>query len=266
MRPLPSSKSPALVASLLAGLDAVDLDGLNARAQLLERRDSKYVLTTPELCQFLAHTADHFDVLQIDDLRQFRYRTVYFDSDAHHCYHDHNKGRRKRVKIRYRNYVDHDRHFFEVKLKGRRNITQKHRIPVLDPDYAAADLPQPLREFCDTTIAAHYGQGWEHNLTRGVTVNYDRITLVAKAGAERITIDSRLSFSDGDQSVSLRDSKWVVEVKSHTGVSDVDRWLFANGIRPVPRCSKYCMAVSLLKLPHKNDSFTPILRRHFSYA
>lgn len=266
MTGLQRCESQSVVGLLLAGFDAVDLDALNNRAPLLVRRDSKYVLTTPQLCQFLIYAQGFFDVLQIGDLRQFEYRTVYFDSDAFHCYHDHNKGRRKRVKIRYRNYVDHDRHFFEIKLKGRRNVTKKHRVAVAPPDYAASDLPEPLRRFCDETIAGYYGDGWEHGLTRGVSVHYHRMTLVAKGGAERITVDSRLSFSDGEQSVSLRDSKWVVEVKSHSGASDVDRWLFANGSRPVPQCSKYCMAISLLKLPHKNNRFMPILRRHFKYV
>jgi len=254
------------VAVLLDRFDAVDLDGLNDRAQLLERRDSKYALTTAQLCQFLLYVHDHFAVLEIDGLRQFRYRTVYFDSDALHCYQDHNKGRRQRVKVRYRNYVDHDRHFFEVKLKGRRNTTHKYRVPVANPDYAATKLPASLRDFCDSTIAAHYGQGWPHTLTRSVTVHYCRITLVSRTGAERITIDNRLSFADDAGHVELCDSRWVAEVKSPTGVSETDRWLFSQGIRPVPKCSKYGMAVSLLKLPKKNNRFRPVLKRNFNYA
>lgn len=259
-------KLQPVVLDLLARLDAVDLDGLNARARLLERRDNKYVLTTQQLCTFLDYARQHFDVLQIDGLRQFHYRTIYFDSPQFDCFHDHNKGRRKRLKVRFRSYLDHNRHFFEIKLKGRRNVTHKFRVPVDGPAPSDAGLCTTLRQFCNDTLATHYGQALDTELQPIITVDYQRITLVAKAGAERITVDNRLAFSDGENSVSLRDSKWVLEVKSENGLSETDRWLFAQGHRPVPKCSKYGMAVSLLKMPDRNNRFRPVLKRHFKHA
>src|SRR5690606_19926362 len=118
----------------------------------------KYVLTTQQLCTFLDYARQHFDVLQIDGLRQFHYRTIYFDSPQFDCFHDHNKGRRKRLKVRFRSYLDHNRHFFEIKLKGRRNVTHKFRVPVDGPAPSDAGLCTNLRQFCNDTLATHYGQ------------------------------------------------------------------------------------------------------------
>lgn len=259
-------KLQPVVLDLLARLDAVDLDGLNARARLLERRDNKYVLTTPQLCKFLDYARQHFDVLQIDGLRQFHYRTIYFDSPQFDCFHDHNKGRRKRLKVRFRSYLDHNRHFFEIKLKGRRNVTHKYRLPVEAPDLSISGLPDALRRFVDEMLNDHYGEVLEGELKPIINVDYHRTTLVAKMGAERITIDNRLAFSDDARSVSLRDTKWVLEVKSANGLSDTDKWLVCHGHRPIPKCSKYGMAVSLLKLSDKNNRFRPVLRRHFRHV
>lgn len=263
MKTLNSFESAAAVHTLLESFTTIDLQGLNERAPLLERRDSKYVLNTAQICRFLHATQDYFDVLEISGRRQFQYRTVYFDTAELDCYHDHNKDRRKRIKVRYRHYVDHDLHFFEVKLKGRRNTTHKYRQPISRPDDNAEQLPASLQEFGNHIVTAHYGQGCLSELARAVTVHYDRITLISRVGGERITIDSSLSFSDGAQRASLPDSKWLIEIKSRSGVSSVDRWLFRNGHRPVPRCSKYCIGVSMLKLPGKNNRFTPVLRRQF---
>ncbi len=261
--PQSGAVTPTLIRNLHDSFRPISLAELNERAELLERRDSKYVLDHQAFLAFMAHASTHFDILEIDGLRQFRYRTVYFDSPEFHCYQDHNKGRRRRIKVRLRQYRDHGLQFFEVKFKGRRNTTHKVRTPLTAQEFEASQLPDRLLAFCNETLQLHYGRHWPHALTRGMVVDYNRTTLVARHGDERITIDNDLRFIDGERSISMNPQRWIVEVKSRTGVSSIDRWLYRNKHRPVPRCSKYCMGVSLLQFPEKVDQFTPVIRRHF---
>lgn len=251
----------------LASFRPISLYGLNQQAALLQRRDSKYVLDSGQLQGFLAHARQGFDALEINNRRHFAYRTVYFDSSDFVCYQDHNKGRRRRVKIRLRQYVDNNLFFCEVKLKGRRNLTVKLRQPVSAEDFAAGSLPHHLHQFCFNSIAAHYDEQRAHELMNGLgtslTLDYNRMTLVSRQGSQRVTIDNPLTFIGRQHSRRLRPDRWIVEVKSRTGVSDLDRWLYLNNCRPVSACSKYCMGVSLMEKPRRNDRFRPILRKHF---
>ena len=68
-------------------------------------------------------------VLEIDGRREFTYRTTYFDTPDLRVFRDHQQRRRRRYKARSREYVDSGARMFEVKLKGARGRTVKHRMP-----------------------------------------------------------------------------------------------------------------------------------------
>lgn len=245
---------------------AIGLDELNARARLLHRRDSKYVLQHLQLQKFLAHVRDDFDILAIDGLRQFQYETLYLDSDDHHCFQDHNKGRRRRFKIRFRAYRDQNLFFFEIKLKGLRGKTEKYRMPITADEFAQEQLQASSRVFLQKTLEERYGIAWPHRIQPSLRVDYLRSSLVSRQDAVRVTIDQALVFAAGQTTIALPADRCIVEIKSAQGVCSLDRWLFAQGIRPSARCSKYGMGMALLKLPGRNSRFHPVLRRHFKGA
>jgi hypothetical protein len=83
----------------------ISLDALNAKAEMLRRRDNKYVIERDVLEDAMLDFADHFDILEIGGQRSFTYDTAYFDSDDRGCYRDHHRGRRRRAKVRIRNYL-----------------------------------------------------------------------------------------------------------------------------------------------------------------
>lgn len=254
----------------------ISLNALKERAELMERRDNKYVLTTEQVLAFLEHAKPKFDVLEIDGLRQFHYLSHYYDSSELTTHADHNKGRRRRVKIRHRHYVDSSDHFFEIKLKGRRKLTQKYRISFNPQDLGSNGLNSELIDYYCTTLENYYGDEnernwWLDNLIPSISVGYHRITLVSKTEDSRITMDNGIYFIDSKETspatkkskTYLNNDKWVIEVKSPSGRTDIDRWLFQNKSRPVSLCSKYAMGINLLKLASVNNRFSMVLRRHF---
>ena len=245
----------------------IALDGLKDKAELTSRRDRKYVLSTDCLTRFLEYSRRDFDILEIDGKRQFSYASYYFDSKELHTHQDHNKGRRRRIKVRHRHYVDNDLHYLEVKLKGARNITQKYRMDVNPEELVQGDQLHPsFQEFCQNTLRQQGYDDWPYELKPSIVVYYDRITLVAKQGDQRITIDNGIAFSENQHLPRhyLNNNCWIVEVKSSTGRTEADRWLLRNRHRHTALCSKYGMGISILKTRHRQTRFDTVLRRQFS--
>ncbi len=97
------------------------------------------------------------------------------------------------------------------------------------------------------------------------------MTLVSKTEDCRITMDNAIYFMDSKvtlptnkkSKIYLNNDKWIIEVKSSSGRTNIDRWLFQNKSRPISLCSKYAMGINLLKLARVNNRFSEVLRRHF---
>lgn len=252
--------------TVLDAFDSISLADLKARANLMRRRDTKYVLGRAELQAFLAAQTEDYEVLEIAGQNRFQYSSSYLDSPDLHTFFDHNQGRRRRFKIRFRHYHETGLYFFEIKLKGFRNETLKYRLPTDKAAYEQPELPAHLLQFANQKLQKHYYQTLTYPLCRSVRVDYIRSTLVAKQGAERITIDNEIGFYGSQGAEYLPADRFVVELKSALGRSVADRWLWRHQAHPVKRCSKYGMGVNLLKLPEQNTRFRPIIRRYFIEA
>lgn len=90
------------LARLAGGFASLTLAELDARAELRQRVDSKYVVPLEGLESLLHELAGSYAVLEIDRRRQFTYRTTYFDSPALTTYRAHVQQRRRRFKCRSR--------------------------------------------------------------------------------------------------------------------------------------------------------------------
>lgn len=244
---------------LTDAFNPISLDQLNAKAAMLERLDNKYVVRAPVLQQATAELARHFDVLEIDGLRSFTYDTCYFDDEQLHCYLDHHQGRRKRCKVRVRHYTDADLCFVEVKLKDRRGVTVKKRLKTRPDLYGMLDTA--AREHIDSAYRNLYGDAFPLQLQRVMEMRYRRITLVAREGGERMTIDGGIEFrSDGRMRRTDADV-FVVETKSANANGLADRILRRLHQHPTNSCSKYCVGMAALDLVPRHNKFLPALRK-----
>ncbi|HEY4582137.1 MAG TPA: polyphosphate polymerase domain-containing protein, partial [Lysobacter sp.] len=256
-----TTRTPAQAATgwLEAPFAPVSLAQLEARASMLERRDNKYVVRAPVLQAALPALAAHFDILEIDGRRGFTYDTCYFDDALMSSYFDHHRGRRKRCKVRIRRYVESNLCFVEVKLKDRRGITVKRRRAhcpsrhrVLD-EAAVAHVRDAWRDL--------YGSEYRAVLAPVLEMRYRRVTLVARDGGERMTIDSGLVFHDADGRREIDGDVFIVETKSANGNGIADKVLRALHQHPTRHCSKYCAAAAGLGLAARHNAFKVALRR-----
>ena len=237
----------------------ISLAGLNANAEMLTRLDNKYVMKLQDLAVVSADLADKFDILDIDGKTEFGYQTCYFDSPDLTNFFHHLQGRRKRSKVRTRHYLDADLSFLEVKLKTLRKITAKKRAPhdrdVLD------ELPDTAMQFIADCHVAHYGRCADLAFHPVIKMQYQRMTLVAHDGAERMTIDRALRFWNDADDCSIAPEMVIVETKSRFGRGVADKVLRRAGHHPGGSCSKYCIGLAALGVVPKYNKFRPAFKK-----
>ncbi|SDX77423.1 VTC domain-containing protein [Ruegeria halocynthiae] len=246
------------IAKTLTSFAAIGLAELNSKAAMLERLDNKYILPAEAFRPALERFSEHFDVLEIDGKRAFTYATRYYDDNELRGYYDHHQGRRKRCKVRVREYVDAGFSYLEVKLKDRRKVTVKRRLKVNDP---ANPLNHQAVEFIEENYRDIYSEGFRKLLQPVIAMQYERITLVAKEGGERMTIDTSLHFDAGEVSRAVQPDLFIIETKSARGNGIADKILRGLHLHPTKRCSKYCIGMAATGAVDRQNKFLPALRK-----
>jgi hypothetical protein len=203
--------------------------------KLMNRVDTKFVLTIDQFKEILPLLAEHYQALEIGGKCIGAYESLYYDNDDLDFYHDHHKKRLNRVKIRYRKYLDSEISFLEIKHKYK-SRTNKMRIP---SDGVHYELPQEHVEFIDESVDLSFTK----KLIPTLVNNYHRITLVGKQIDERLTIDLNLSFRKDEQTADLN-YLVIAELKQAkvTRKSPFFQLMKERQIRPL-RLSKYCMGI-----------------------
>lgn len=246
--------------AMLGDFAPIGLDALNAKAAMLERLDHKYVLRAAVLGEAMPALRAEFDVLEIGGRRSFTYDTCYFDDADRRSFNDHQQGRRRRMKVRVRRYVEAAMCFVEVKLKGPRGITVKQRMPYPLERYGTLDAAAMAHvRSCHEAL---YGLPFDRQLEPVLQMRYHRSTLVARAGGERMTIDAGIRFhGDGDGGFGPAEDVVIVETKSAHGHGLADRVLRGLHQHPTDGCSKYCVGLSATGAAPRFNRFRPALKR-----
>ena len=240
---------------LLNGFQAISLEKTNRLAKMLNRVDNKYVVNGEQYRALLAMLRDQYGVLDIKNCNEFQYRSCYYD-DNYSCYFEHHQARRKRVKVRTREYVNSGLKFFEIKLKGLRGRTDKHRTNC--DQIVMPKLQSEQHAMLVELFAKKYKMAMPFDFQPALIVNYSRCTLVALKGGERVTIDFDLRFElpyRNKNAVQIGHDFIIVETKSGDGHGIVDDALKQLGVRRASKCSKYCIGVNLTGAVTKNNNF-----------
>jgi hypothetical protein len=248
--------TPAARAVIQAVLAArpIDLDTVRAGADLLTRCDRSYVLPAHAFTSFAAHLIHRsmpdgaFRSLCIADRRWFGYHSVYYDTPELQLFDDHRKGRRRRYKIRERLYEDSGERQFEIKLKGPRGETIKHRTEITERPgvpRSAAWNPQ-TEQFTAGILKQIYGVELPQPMRPALVTDYVRSTFATKG--QRITCDVDLVCRDLATGRTLRTDPELVliEVKAEQEITAVDRLLHRHRARPL-EFNKYCAGLAALR-------------------
>jgi hypothetical protein len=219
-----------------------EMDGV----QLMNRTDTKFMFNAAELEEILPDLATSYRVLEIKELRQSRYETLYYDTRHFYHYLQHQNGKRHRFKIRKREYLDSNISFLEVKEKNNRGRTFKSRIKL---DEVVLTIDDKGHYFIQQRAKG------AHSLEPKIWNSYTRTTLVNIEEGERVTLDSDLVFYMGDKRIAL--NNFVIAEVKQDGHNRHSRFMqhMKRRLHRQEGISKYCLGVALLFPEVKSNMF-----------
>lgn len=230
----------------------IPLCNLPKDSLLQNRIDTKYTLHENQLEYILDNCKDDYSIVTVNGHRLCRYETKYYDSSDLKLYHHHHAGHANRLKIRLRRYVETDNYFLEVKHRNNKGRTLKPRISV------ECGEQQPLtllsnKSFRNIKLLP------AHLLHETIQINYNRITLVSKCSAERVTIDTNLEFMNGCKKATVP-GLVIAEVKQDKCCSSAFTQIMSDLHLKTGSISKYCFGIMYL-YNVKNNLFRESIRQ-----
>ncbi|MHC1782568.1 MAG: polyphosphate polymerase domain-containing protein [Anaerolineaceae bacterium] len=218
---------------------------------LLNRVDTKFVITNGQLLKALAALQHDYWMLEVNGIRLNKYQTLYFDTPNFALFKDHINDRPERYKVRVREYTDTHLSFLEVKHHTRKDRTIKDRMCTPQPVLAMnSDMDKWLQGVSPLDGAELEPKLWN---------SFTRITLVSKHCRERVTLDIDLSFSKDHHPLHL-DGLAIAEVKMDAAGASSLFLAQMRALRIRARgFSKYALGVGLLYDRVKKNSLKPKL-------
>ena len=241
------------IQTLLSTMRPITLEEM-ADIRLMNRLDTKYVCSKPQLAQLLTMVQDEYYVQETLNNRIIPYCTTYYDTDEHLMYNMHHNKRARRMKVRVRTYVQSNDTFLEVKNKNNHGRTKKKRIPV------------PSQDDFRSTEGAHElvlrKTGLNLDILNAVVRNnFDRVTLVNNGKTERLTIDFNINFHNIETNINHgTDQLVIIELKRDGNVfSPITNILRDIHVHPTG-FSKCCIGMALTDTSLRRNNFKPKLR------
>ncbi|MDF1559187.1 MAG: polyphosphate polymerase domain-containing protein [Bacteroidales bacterium] len=236
---------------ILQGFEPVGLDG-TYNVRYMNRVDTKYLFPVSKLPLLLRSVRSVYSALEIDNEREFCYKTVYFDTPDLVFYLQHVTGKLNRTKVRVRSYESNGLTFLEVKQKsnkGRTSKTRQEKEKVMD----GMDHLEESHEFLEELISAD-----STSLKPVLNTGFTRITLVNLQHAERITVDYNITWNNLKGECLKMPYLAIAEIKSEksTALSPFFMQLKSQGIRSTG-FSKYVTGMALLNGATKQNNIKP---------
>jgi hypothetical protein len=237
---------------LLKVYETVGLEDISS-VSYMNRVDTKYLFSVSKLSLLLQNVKSDYRVLEIEHLREFSYKTVYFDTPELLFYKQHVTGKLNRSKVRIRTYESNGLTFLEIKQKSNKGRTSKSR---LEKEPGDMNHIEQSRGFIKEMISSG-----ATSLKPVINTGFTRITLVSLVRAERITIDYNLVWTNlRGESVEMPFLA-IAEIKSEksTSLSPFFQQLKKLGVRSTG-FSKYTTGMALVnQAPKQNVLKTKIL-------
>jgi hypothetical protein len=240
------------IAKILRGFEPLGLESISD-VRYMNRVDTKYLFSVSKLPMLLRNVQSEYMTLEINQMHEFRYKTVYFDTPDLLFYNQHVTGKLNRAKVRIRTYESNGLTFLEVKQKSNKGRTSKSR---LEKEPGDMNHIEQSREFLPELLYFSAGE-----LKPVINTGFTRLTLVSLARAERITIDYNISWNNMTGETVEMPFLAIAEIKSEksTSLSPFFIELKRLGIRSTG-FSKYATGMALVNgVPKQNNLKSKIL-------
>lgn len=217
------------------------------KLNLGNRKDFKFIFHISKLNNILNSLDKIYSILEIDNNNIFRYKTLYFDTDNFDLYKAHHNGKLNRFKIRYREYTETNKSFFEIKFKTNKKDTIKKRLLVPKLTEKLSNLEINFLRNNNFTIS--------NKINAKLYNCFNRISLYNNNFSEKVTFDFNHTYNNFDKKIHLK-NLCIAEVKqsSLNLNSEIYQILKNNNIYKTS-FSKYCIGISLLNKNLKHNNF-----------
>ena len=229
----------------LQNLQGIDLNA-SQQASLMSRTDTKYVFHQNNLEQTLHQLQGDYFCLDIQGDRVIDYETLYFDTKNFDFYNQHHNGKAERCKIRARRYVNNNLSFLEVKLKNNKAQTNKSRV-------ATTHISSQI-EGSGAALVLQKTNIESATLLPQLWIYYQRISLVRKDFAERLTIDLGLRCEHNGRTKYF-DNIVIAEVKRSGQAESPFITIMRNQRFKQTSISKYCVCTAAINSSVKQNKF-----------
>lgn len=220
--------------------------------KLLNRIDTKYVMTDAVLADFLERlAAEGYKVLMTEGRHTAPYDTLYYDTEDLKMYNDHQRGILTRQKVRTRTYLNSGESFLEIKKKNNHGRTKKKRIGIPREDFSSFSGNEKAADFLYDKSGYLATQ-----LVPCLETCFTRLTLVNPEMTERLTIDSGLSFNNVRTGGYAQLGRAVIVELKRDGLapSKVTDIFLDLRVKPL-RISKYCIGTAMTDASVKSFKF-----------
>ena len=236
----------------------------------LNRFDTKFVLKTDAIADFLENISENYSVLQVSDTVIQSYETVYFDTPDLLCFNMHHNKRANRFKFRTRKYMSNGKIYNEIKQKINTGKTMKFRqrrdgieeiIPG-NPNVPMLPAVKKLSDYDEHFISLVNSNGYAHvgELIPSLNVYFNRVTFLNKHFPERMTLDFGLAYGFNGVSYDLYNTA-IIEQKREKGPEKTFSQDYFRSIHKNPSgFSKYTIGISLTHEGAKKNRFLPRIK------
>ena len=212
--------------------------------KLMNRTDRKFCFHSHKLEEVLQQITPYYKILEVEQKRLSRYQTLYYDTIDYDLYRHHQNGKLNRYKVRHRSYIESNLGFLEVKFKNNKGRTIKSRVNNKEVPH---EWKENHSEFLNSKTPFD-----PEILIPAIWVNYNRLTLVNKESAERLTIDLNLEFIKNEHTLRF-DNLVIAEVKQDRKSSSPFFIIMKQMKIREGFISKYAMGIAMICDVKKNN-------------
>lgn len=228
-------KSIQDVLDLFEPISLAEMDSV----KLMNRVDTKYVISQNQLADLLHKAITEYKVVKIDGQRISPYSSIYFDTNDFQMYVTHHNNKLNRQKVRMRSYLNSGVSFLEIKNKNNKGRTSKKRIVIDTEQFNNIFIDKKGEDLIDRKTSFHL-----QDLSPSLHNYFYRITLVDKDRTERVTLDLNLTYRNLHNSeLQAIQNVVIVELKQDGNIlSKFEEWLREISATPMGM-SKYCLGI-----------------------
>jgi len=240
---------------ILSAYTPISLQEMDS-VKLMNRIDTKYVVSLDLLPTLLETARDDYYVQEIEGKRIALYDTMYYDTSTLDMYIRHHDKQLVRQKIRVRQYVDSGFTFLEIKRKNNKGRTKKKRIAVPGFRINGNTIGKGKEDITVEEFISQKSRYTWDSISPHLRTDFNRVTLVNKEKTERLTIDLNLVWDNIITGETMTYPNLVIIELKRAGhiYSPMAQILRDNHIHPF-KVSKYCIGTALTTPNLKRNRF-----------